>query len=46
MDTDLFMNLLTWVIRGSGHRDTVMLLLQWTPDECPKPVIILEGDDN
>ncbi len=39
MDTDLFMDLLTWFIKES---DSEVI----PPDECPNPVIILQEDDN
>ena len=43
METDLLMDLLTWFIRGSGHNGYSDVT---PPDECTKPVIMLQDDDN
>ena len=43
MDTDLFMDLLTWFIKESGHGGYSEVI---PPDECPNPVVILQEDDN
>ena len=43
LDTDLFMDLLTWFIKESGHKGYSDVL---PPEECPNPVIILQDDDN
>ena len=43
MDTELFMNLLTWFIKESSHRGYSEDI---PPDECPNLVIILQEDDN
>jgi hypothetical protein len=43
LDTDLFMDLLTWFIKESGHRR----YSEVNPsEECPNTVVILEEDDN
>jgi hypothetical protein len=43
MDADVFLDLLTWFIKESGHKGYKDLM---PPDECPKPVIILQDEDN
>ena len=43
MDTDLFMDLLTWFIKESGHGGYSEVI---PPDECPNAVVILKEDDN
>ena len=43
MDTDLFMDLLTWFIKESGHQGYSEVI---PPDECPNPVVVLQEDDN
>ncbi len=43
MDTDLFMDLLTWFVKESGHPGYYDIL---PPDECLSPVVILQEDDN
>ncbi len=43
MDTDLFMDHLTWFIKESGHQGYSEVT---PPDECPNPVIILQEGDN
>ncbi len=43
MDTDLFMDLLTWFPKVSGHMGYSGVI---PLDECPNPVIILQDDDN
>jgi len=43
MDTDLFMDLLTWFPKVSGHMDYSGVI---PLDECPNPIIILQDDDN
>ena len=43
MDTDLFMDLLMWFIKESGHQGYSEVI---PPDECPDPVVVLQEDDN
>ena len=43
MNADLFLDLLTWFIKESGHKGYKDVT---PPDECPKPVIILQDEDN
>mgnify|MGYP006194651551 CR=1 FL=1 len=43
MNADLFLDLLTWFIQESGHKGYKDVT---PPDECPKPVIILQDEDN
>jgi hypothetical protein len=43
LNTDLFMDLLIWFIKESGHGGYQGVT---PPDECPNPVIVLQEDDN
>jgi hypothetical protein len=43
LNTDMFMDLLNWFIKESGHGGYQGIT---PPDECPNPVIVLQEDDN
>ena len=43
LDTSMFLSLLTWYIKSSGHRGYEDVI---PPDECPDPVAYIEDEDN